>query len=240
MKSIFSKILFGLSIISLILIVVIELGLGFIPCDKFEEWNAIAVILSSGYLGSYIVYFLTIVIPEYKDRKRTRGARKKMFTISTSLVTSNIIAQIRGGITSSKEITADDLCMHLKKTPLYDRFINAHNNESLCESIWHTYQYFRESFLEFCILWDKYLDAESLVLIAEIKDCDFYRCLNQNFSLYNTKPIILPDGSKRFNYKVLDKDFIIDEQGYDNTLKPLMENLISLITLINKLEKRIV
>lgn len=240
MKSIFSKILFGLAIISLILIVVIELGLGFIPCDKFEEWNAIAVILSSGYLGSYIVYFLTIVIPEYKDRKRTRGARKKMFIISTSLVTSNIIAQIRGGITSSKEITADDLCMHLKKTPLYDRFINAHNNESLCESIWHTYQYFRESFLEFCILWDKYLDAESLALIAEIKDCDFYRCLNQNFSLYNTKPIILPDGSKRFNYKVLDKDFIIDEQGYDNTLKPLMENLISLITLINKLEKRIV
>lgn len=239
MKSIFSKILFGLAIISLILIVVIELGLGFIPCDKFEEWNAIAVILSSGYLGSYIVYFLTIVIPEYKDRKRTRGARKKMFIISTSLVTSNIIAQIRGGITSNKEITADDLCMHLKKTPLYDRFINAHNNESLCESIWHTYQYFRESFLEFCILWDKYLDAESLALIAEIKDCDFYRCLNQNFSLYNTKPIILPDGSKRFNYKVLDKDFIIDEQGYDNTLKPLIDNLISLITLINKLEKRI-
>lgn len=240
MKSIFSKILFGLAIVSLILIVVIELGLGFIPCDKFEEWNAIAVILSSGYLGSYIVYFLTIVIPEYKDRKRTRGARKKMFIISTTLVTSNIIAQIRGGITSSKGITADDLCMDLKKTPLYDRFINAHNDESLCESIWHTYQYFRESFLEFCILWDKYLDAESLVLIAEIKDCDFYRCLNQNFSLYNTKPIILPDGSKRFNYKVLDKDFIIDEQGYDNTVKPLMENLISLITLINKLEKRIV
>ena len=240
MKSIFSKILFGLAIVSLILIVVIELGLGFIPCDKFEEWNAIAVILSSGYLGSYIVYFLTIVIPEYKDRKRTRGARKKMFIISTSLVTSNIIAQIRGGITNSKGITADNLCMHLKKTPLYDRFINAHNDESLCESIWHTYQYFRESFLEFCILWDKYLDAESLVLIAEIKDCDFYRCLNQNFSLYNTKPIILPDGSKRFNYKVLDKDFIIDEQGYDNTVKPLMGNLISLITLINKLEKRIV
>ena len=240
MKSIFSKILFGLAIVSLILIVVIELGLGFIPCDKFEEWNAIAVILSSGYLGSYIVYFLTIVIPEYKDRKRTRGARKKMFIISTTLVTSNIIAQIRGGITSSKGITADDLCMDLKKTPLYDRFINAHNDESLCESIWHTYQYFRESFLEFCILWDKYLDAESLVLIAEIKDCDFYRCLNQNFSLYNTKPIILSDGSKRFNYKVLDKDFIIDEQGYDNTVKPLMENLISLITLINKLEKRIV
>ena len=131
MKSIFSKILFGLAIVSLILVVVIELGLGFIPCDKFEEWNAIAVILSSGYLGSYIVYFLTIVIPEYKDRKRTRGARKKMFIISTSLVTSNIIAQIRGGITSSKEITADDLCMNLKKTPLYDRFVNAHNEESL-------------------------------------------------------------------------------------------------------------
>ena len=52
MKSIFSKILFGLAIISLILIVIIELGLGFIPCDKFKEWNAIAVILSSEYLGS--------------------------------------------------------------------------------------------------------------------------------------------------------------------------------------------
>ena len=56
---------------SLILILVIELGLGFIPCDKYKEWNSIAVILSSGYLGSYIVYFLTIVIPECKDRKRT-------------------------------------------------------------------------------------------------------------------------------------------------------------------------
>jgi len=240
MKSIFSNMLFGLAIISLILIVVIELGLGFIPCDKYKELNSIAVILSSGYFGSYIVYFLTIVIPECKDRKRTIEARRKMFIISTSLVTSNIIAQIRGGITSSKEITADDLCSNLKKTPLYDRFVDARNDESLCESIWHTYQYFRESFLEFCILWDKYLDAESLVLIAEIKDCDFYRCLNQNFSLCNTKPSILPDGSKRFKYKVLDKDFIIDEQGYDNTVKPLMENLISLITLINKLEKRIV
>lgn len=240
MKSIFSKILFGLAIISLILIVVIELGLGIIPCDKYKELNSIAVILSSGYFGSYIVYFLTIVIPEYKERKRTIEARRKMFITSTSLVTSNIIAQIRGGITSSKEITTDDLCSNLKKTPLYDRFVDARNDESLCESIWRTYQYFRESFLEFCILWDKYLDAESLVLISEIKDCDFYRCLNQNFSLYNTKPIILPDGSKRFNYKVLGKDFIIDEQGYDNTVKPLMENLISLITLINKLEKRIV
>ena len=240
MKSIFSKILFGLAILSLILIVVIELGLGVIPCDKYKELNSIAVILSSGYFGSYIVYFLTIVITEYKERKRTIEARKKMFIISTSLVTSNIIAQIRGGITSSKEITTDDLCSNLKKTPLYDRFVDTRNNESLCESIWRTYQYFRESFLEFCILWDRYLDAESLVLIAEIKDCDFYRCLNQNFSLYNTKPIILPDGSKQFNYKVLDKDFIIDEQGYDNTVKPLMENLISLITLINKLEERIV
>lgn len=240
MKSIFSKILFGLAIISLILIVVIELGLGIIPCDKYKELNSIAVILSSGYFGSYIVYFLTIVIPEYKERKRTIEARRKMFIISTNLVTSNIIAQIRGGITSSKEITTDDLCSNLKKTPLYDRFVDARNDESLCESIWSTYQYFRESFLEFCILWDKYLDAESLVLIAEIKDCDFYRCLNQNFSLYNTKPIILPDGSKRFNYKVLDKDFIIDEQEYDNTVKPLMEKLISLITLINKLEERIV
>lgn len=240
MKSIFSKILFGLAIMSLILIVVIELGLGVIPCDKYKELNSIAVILSSGYFGSYIVYFLTIVITEYKERKRTIEARRKMFIISTSLVTSNIIAQIRGGITSGKEITTDDLCSNLKKTPLYDRFVDARNDESLCESIWRTYQYFRESFLEFCILWDKYLDAESLVLIAEIKDCDFYRCLNQNFSLYNTKPIILPDGSNRFNYKVLDEDFIIDEQGYDNTVKSLMENLISLITLINKLEKRIV
>lgn len=240
MNSIFSKILFGLAIISLVLIVVIELGLGFIPCDKFEKWNAIAVILSSGYFGSYIVYFLTIVVPEYKARKRTVKARRKMFIISTSLVTNNIIAQIRGGITSSKEITTDDLCMNLKKTPLYDRFVNAHNEESLCESIWHIYQYFRESFLEYCILWDKYLDAESLELIAEIKDCAFYRCLNEQFSFYNTRPDILPNGHKVFRYKVLDKVFEIDEQGYDNAVKPLIDNLVYLITLINKLEKRIV
>ena len=239
MNSIFSKILFSLVIISLVLIVVIELGLGFIPCDKFKEWNAIAVILSSGYFGSYVVYFLTIVIPEYKERKRTIKARRKMFIISTSLVTNNIIAQIRGGITSSKEITAVDLCMNLKKTPLYDRFVNAYNDESLCESIWRTYQYFRESFLEYCIIWEKYLDAESLVLIAQIKDCDFYRCLNEQFSLYNTKPNILPNGSKVFKYKVLDRVFEIDEQGYDNVVKLLMGNLISLITLINKLEKHI-
>ena len=155
-------------------------------------------------------------------------------------MTSNIIAQIRGGITSSKEITTDDLCSNLKKTPLYDRFVDARNDESLCEAIWRTYQYFRESFLEYCILWDKYLDAESLELIAEIKDCDFYRCLNQNFSLYNTKPIILPDGRRVFEYKSLGRINLIEEQEYDNTVKPLMENLISLITLINKLEKRIV
>jgi len=240
MNSIFSKILFGLAIISLVLIVVIELGLGFIPCDKYKEWNSIAVILSSGYLGSYIVYFLTMVIPEYKDRKRTIEARKKMFKISTSLVTSNIIAQIRGGITSSREITTVELCSNLKKTPLYDRFVDARNDESLCESIWHTYQYFRESFLEYCILWDKYLDAESLELIAEIKDCAFYRCLNEQFSFYNTKPIILPNGRKVFKYKILDKVFEIDEQGYDNVVEPLMENLVSLITLINKLEKHII
>ncbi len=162
-----------------------------------------------------------------------------MFIISTSLVINNIIAQIRGGITSSKEITAVDLCMNLKKTPLYDRFVNAYNDESLCESIWRTYQYFRESFLEYCIIWEKYLDAESLVLIAQIKDCDFYRCLNEQFSLYNTKPNILPNGSKVFKYKVLDRVFEIDEQGYDNVVKLLMGNLIFLITLINKLEKHI-
>ncbi len=240
MKSIFSKILFGLAIISLILIVVIELGLGIIPCDKYKEWNSIAVILSSGYLGSYIVYFLTIVIPECKDRKRTRGARKKMFIISTSLVTRNIIAQIRGGITSSKEITTDDLCSNLKKTPLYDRFVDARNDESLCESIWRTYQYFRESFLEYCILWDKYLDAESLELIAEIKDCAFYRCLNEQFSLYNTKPIILPDGRRVFEYKSLDRIHLIEEQKYDQIVRYLMEHLGSLITLINKLKKHII
>ena len=132
------------------------------------------------------------------------------------------------------------MCSNLKKTPLYDRFVDARNDESLCETIWRTYQYFRESFLEYCILWDKYLDAESLELIAEIKDCAFYRCLNEQFSFYNTKPIILPDGRKVFKYKILDKVFEIDEQGYDNVVELLMENLVSLITLINKLEKHII
>lgn len=42
-----------------------------------------------------------------------------------------------------------------------------------------------------------------------------------------------------FKYKVLDRVFEIDEQGYDNVVKLLMGNLISLITLINKLEKHI-
>ena len=174
MRNLFPIILFVLAILSLKLIIIIELEWGFIPCDRYKELNSITVILSSGYFGSYIVYFLTIVIPEYEDRKRTKEARKKMFIISTSFVRSKIIAQIRGGITSSKEITIDELCSNLKETPLYNRFVNARNNESLCESIWRTYQYFSESFLEFCILWDKYFDSESLVLIAEIKDSDFY------------------------------------------------------------------
>lgn len=223
------------------LIITIELsGYEFIVCDNSRAWNSIAVILSSGYFGSYIVYFLTIVIPEYLDRKRTIAARKKMFKISTSLVTSTIIAKIRGGITSYKEVTVEDLVCNLKETPLYDKFIDANNEESLCESIWHSYQYFRESFLEYCILWDKYLDAESLELVAEIKDCAFYRCLNEQFSFYNTKPSILKDGHKVFRYKVLDKAIVIGEQGYDQMTKQLLENLVSLISLINKLEKHIV
>jgi hypothetical protein len=240
MRNVFPIILFVLVILSLILIIIIELEWGFIPCDRYKELNSITVILSSGYFGSYIVYFLTIVIPEYEDRKRTKEARKKMFIISTSFVRSKIIAQIRGGITSSKEITIDELCSNLKETPLYNRFVNARNNESLCESIWRTYQYFSESFLEFCILWNKYLDSESLVLIAEIKDSDFYRCLNHNFSLYNTQPISLPNGNKECKCKVVDANYEINEQNYDYAVKILMVNLISLIELINKLEKRIV
>lgn len=43
-----------------------------------------------------------------------------------------------------------------------------------------------------------------------------------------------------FKYKVLDRVFEIDKQGYDNVVKLLMGNLISLITLINKLEKHII
>lgn len=223
------------------LIISIELsGYEFIVCDNSKAWNSIAVILSSGYFGSYIVYFLTIVIPEYLDRKRTITAREKMFKISTSLVTSNIIAKIRGGITSSTEATVEDLCRNLKDTPLYDKFVDANNEESLCESIWHSYQYFRGSFLEYCILWDKYLDAESLELVAEIKDCAFYRCLNEQFSFYNTKPIILKDGHKVFKYQILDKAFVIGEQEYDQMVKQLMENLVSLIALINKMGRHIV
>lgn len=162
-----------------------------------------------------------------------------MFLLSTSIVTSNIIAKIRGGVTSSNDITVDDLCSHLKKTPLYEKFVDANNNESLCEAIWHSYQYFRESFMEYCILWDRYFGSESLELISKIKDCDFYRCLNENFSLYNTPPEILPNGSKVFRYKVLDKVFTIEKQVYNNAVEVFMANLVSLISHINKIAKHI-
>lgn len=164
-----------------------------------------------------------------------------MFIISTSLVTQDIVAKIRGGIIRNEAITADNLCEHLKTTPLYDQFVDAKDNESLCVSIWNTYQYFRDSFTEYCILWERYLDAESLELIAAIKNCTFYRLLNDNFSIYNTTPTILPNGNKVFIYQILRNQYAtIEESEYDNLIKSLMNNLVFLISLIDKLNKRIV
>lgn len=233
-------ILFGLALLSLILIIIIELDMGFIPSNQYEALNSIAVILSSGYFGSYIVYFLTMIIPEWNDKKRTLNARKKTYAVSTSYVTCHIIANIRGGIIRSNNATVDELCDYLTKNPLYERCVNARNGESLCESIWQLYQIFRDSFMEYCILYDKYHDSESLELIAAIKDCAFYRCLNEQFSLYNTKPIIQPDGTKVFRDVVLGKVCIIKEHDYDCVVRTLMSNLIELVDLVNELKNKIV
>lgn len=53
--------------------------------------------------------------------------------------------------------------------------------------------------------------------------------MNENFSFYNNKPIINPkNGKKTFLKTVLNKPIAIDEDGYNEVVKSLIENLIKL------------
>lgn len=236
-KTWLSKLLVSAAIVSLILIVFVELGWTFIPAKHSEELNSLGVILASGYLGSYIVYFLTVELVEFRDFKRTQAARKKMFAIASSYVSMHIVAAIRGGVIKPKEeVTVENLESYLLKNPLYEKFVNAKGEESLCEHIWSLLVYFQSSIIEYATIWSRYLSNDALILLSEIKDSAFYRCMNDQFSSYNNKPITLPDGNKVFVQTVLGKILPFTEEGYNDSVRLLLQNLVALIKKLEQMD----
>lgn len=93
-----------LAIFSLILIIIIEFEWGFIPSTYYKQLNSIGEILASGYLGGYVVYYLTVKMPQNRDFKKTRGVRKMMYTEASYYITGHLVAAIRGGIIKKRRI----------------------------------------------------------------------------------------------------------------------------------------
>lgn len=118
---------------------------------------------------------------------------------------------------------------YIKDYPLYEKFIDAQEEETLCQRIWIILSLFQDKIMEFISIWGHYLNCDDLSILGEIVDSDFYRCMNENFSFYNNKPIINPkNGKKTFLKTVLNKPIAIDEDGYNEVVKSLIENLIKL------------
>lgn len=218
-----------LAIFSLILIIIIEFEWGFIPSTYYKQLNSVGEILSSGYLGGYVVYYLTVKMPQNRDFKKTRGVRKKMYIEASYYITGHLVAAIRGGIIKNEELSTDNLQSYIKDYPLYEKFIDAQEEETLCQRIWIILSLFQDKIMEFISIWGHYLNCDDLSILGEIVDSDFYRCMNENFSFYNNKPIINPkNGKKTFLKTVLNKPIAIDEDGYNEVVKSLIENLIKL------------
>lgn len=218
-----------LAIFSLIIIIFIEFEWGFIPSTYYKQLNSIGEILASGYLGGYVVYYLTVKMPQNRDFKKTRGVRKMMYSEASYYITGHLVAAIRGGIIKNEELSTDNLQSYIKDYPLYEKFIDAQKEETLCQRIWTILSHFQDKIMEFISIWGHYLNCDDLFILGEIVDSDFYRCMNENFSFYNNKPIINPkNGKKTFLITVLNKPIAIDEDGYNEVVKSLIENLIKL------------
>lgn len=229
-----------LAIISLIIIIIIEFEWGFIPSTYYKQFNSIGEILASGYLGGYVVYYLTVKMPQNRDFKKTREVRKMMYAKSSCYITVYLVAAIRGGIIKNEELSTDNLQSYIRNYPLYEKYIDAKKEETLCEHIWIILSYFQNKIMEFISIWGHYLNSDDLSILGEIVDSDFYRCMNENFSFYNNKPIINPkNGKKIFIKTVLNKPISIEEDGYNELVKSLIENLIKLTDNLILLRDRI-
>lgn len=105
-----------IAVVALIIIVIVEFDLGFIPSDNANEMNSILTLLCSGYLGGYLTYTTTVYIPNIIDYRKTKGVRKKSFAIITEIVRGHIVAYINGGIRiDARKITAEELMECLKE-----------------------------------------------------------------------------------------------------------------------------
>lgn len=234
-KTWLSKLLVSAAIISLIFIVFIELGWTFIPAQHSKELNSLGEILASGYFGSYIVYFLTVELSQYIEFKRTQKARKKMFAIASSYVSMHIIASIRGGVIKpNEEVTVENLESYILQTPMYDKYVLSKSNETLCEHIWPLLNYFQSSIIEFMTVWSHYLSSDALMLLSDIKDSAFFRCMNDQFSFYNRTPTVLSNGEKVFVDPVFNS--VIQEPEYNLGVKLLLKNLVDLTGMLTRLE----
>lgn len=167
-----------MAVVALIVIVIVEFDLGFIPSDNANEMNSILTLLCSGYLGGYLTYTTTVYIPNIIDYRKTKGVRKKSFAIIAEIVRGHIVAYINGGIrTDARKITAGKLMECLKKHPLYEQCIVSPNDGTLCEKIWVFISSFQSQIFEFHTIWTKYLTAENHQILSNIENNAFYRAL---------------------------------------------------------------
>ena len=229
-----------MAVVALIVIVIVEFDLGFIPSDNANEMNSILTLLCSGYLGGYLTYTTTVYIPNIIDYRKTKGVRKKSFAIIAEIVRGHIVAYINGGIrTDARKITAGKLMECLKKHPLYEQCIVSPNDGTLCEKIWVFISSFQSQIFEFHTIWTKYLTAENHQILSNIENNAFYRALNDNFSIYNLKPVIGENGERIFTEEILGKTTTINETGYNSMISIEMNNLMELIWLLDEFNNQL-
>ena len=229
-----------IAVVALIIIVIVEFDLGFIPSDNANEMNSILTLLCSGYLGGYLTYTTTDYIPNIIHYRKTKGVRKKSFAIIAEIVRGHIVAYINGGIrTDARKITAGKLMECLKKHPLYEQCIVSPNDVTLCEKIWVFISSFQSQIFEFHTIWTKYLTAENHQILSNIENNAFYRALNDNFSIYNLKPVIGENGERIFTEEILGKTTTINETGYNSMISIEMNNLMELIWLLDEFNNQL-
>lgn len=229
-----------IAVVALIIIIIVEFDLGFIPSDNANEMNSILTLLCSGYLGGYLTYTTTVYIPNIIDYRKTKGVRKKSFAIITEIVRGHIVAYINGGIRiDARKITAEELMECLKEHPLYEQCIVSPNDGTLCEKIWIFISSFQSQIFEYHTIWAKYLTAENHQILSNIENNAFYRVLNDNFSIYNLKPVIGENGGRIFTKEILGKTMTIDETGYNSMISKEMNNLMELILLLDEFNNQL-
>lgn len=158
----------------------------------------------------------------------------------SEIVRGHIVAYINGGIRiDARKITAEELMECLKEHPLYEQCIVSPNDGTLCEKIWVFISSFQSQIFEYHTIWAKYLTAENHQILSNIENNAFYRVLNDNFSIYNLKPVIGENGGRIFTKEILGKTMTIDETGYNSMISKEMNNLMELILLLDEFNNQL-